>query len=114
MTDCAENCPVAGRVEALERANEQHGKTPFRRSARAGSSASMSGTASRITPRQPQLQQRQPVLVLHQQPRHVLCLPRLSWKYTNTYGTGNIGPQAQLNVSNAVYRYIAAGRGNGV
>lgn len=27
MTDCAENCPVAGRVEALERANEQHGKT---------------------------------------------------------------------------------------
>lgn len=38
----------------------------------------------------------------------------LSWKYTNTYGTGNIGPQAQLNVSNAAYRYIAAGRGNGV
>ena len=27
MTDCAENCPVAGRVEALERANEQHGAT---------------------------------------------------------------------------------------
>ena len=27
MTDCAENCPVVGRVEALERANEQHGAT---------------------------------------------------------------------------------------
>lgn len=27
MNECAENCPLAPRVEALERANEQHSKT---------------------------------------------------------------------------------------